>query len=121
MISLLFPILTNRLSLSPHVAPRNRSCRPRADCLHATGHYATSQFISNISMIGRVSHESYVLTTEQIQTFHQEGCVTLPDVLSEEEVSEIELVFDQFLHREIHVPGKDFCDMSKPFGIPFEE
>jgi phytanoyl-CoA hydroxylase len=72
-------------------------------------------------MIGRVSHESYVLTTEQIQTFHQEGCVTLPDVLSEEEVSEIELVFDQFLNREIHVPGKDFCDMSKPFGIPFEE
>lgn len=114
-------ILTNRLSLSPHCCPSNRRCRPRADCLHATGHDATSQFISNISMIGRVSHESYVLTTEQIQTFHQEGCVTLPDVLSEEEVSEIELVFDQFLNREIHVPGKDFCDMSKPFGIPFEE
>lgn len=49
------------------------------------------------------------------------GCVTLPDVLAEDEVAAIEKVFDQFLSREIHVPGKDFCDMSKPFGIPFEE
>jgi len=36
-------------------------------------------------------------------------------------VSKIEKVFDRFLNREIHVPGKDFCDMSKPFGVPFEE
>lgn len=72
-------------------------------------------------MHGRVSQESYVLTPEQIETFHRDGCVTLPDVLTEEEVAEIEVVFDRFLNRDIHVPGKDFCDMSKPFGIPFEE
>ena len=73
-------------------------------------------------MSGRTtSPESYILTPEQIDTFHKEGCVTLPNVLTEEEVVEIEKVFDQFLNREIHVPGKDFCDMSKPFGIPFEE
>ena len=42
-------------------------------------------------------------------------------MLTEHEVSEIEKVFEQFLGREIHVPGKDFCDMSKPFGIPFED
>ena len=49
------------------------------------------------------------------------GCVTLHNVLTEEEVTSIEEVFNKFLNREIHVPGKDFCDMSKPFGIPFEE
>ena len=65
-------------------------------------------------MSGRTtSPESYILTPEQIDTFHKEGCVTLPNVLTEEEVIEIEKVFDQFLKREIHVPGKDFCDMSK--------
>jgi len=62
-----------------------------------------------------------VLTPEQIEAFHKDGCVTLPNVLTEEEVSGIEKVFDRFLNREIHVPGKDFCDMSKPFGIPFED
>lgn len=72
-------------------------------------------------MSGRISSDSYVLTEEQIETFHRDGLVTLHDVLTEEEVVEIEVVFDKFLNREIHVPGKDFCDMSKPFGIPFEE
>ena len=72
-------------------------------------------------MSGRISLDSYVLTEDQIETLHRDGLVTLHDVLSEEEVAEIEEVFDKFMNREIHVPGKDFCDMSKPFGIPFEE
>lgn len=72
-------------------------------------------------MSGRISPDSYVLTEEQIETFHRDGLVTLYDVLTEEEVAQIAEVFDKFMNREIHVPGKDFCDMSKPFGIPFEE
>mmetsp|Transcript_19685 Transcript_19685/g.32291 ORF Transcript_19685/g.32291 Transcript_19685/m.32291 type:complete len:282 (+) Transcript_19685:112-957(+) len=72
-------------------------------------------------MSGRISSDSYVLTEEQIKTFHRDGLVTLHDVLTEDEVAEIADVFDKFMNREIHVPGKDFCDMSKPFGIPFEE
>jgi len=72
-------------------------------------------------MSGRISSDSYVLTEDQIETFHRDGLVTLYDVLTEEEVAEIAEVFDKFMNREIHVPGKDFCDMSKPFGIPFEE
>mmetsp|Transcript_21067 Transcript_21067/g.31203 ORF Transcript_21067/g.31203 Transcript_21067/m.31203 type:complete len:284 (+) Transcript_21067:69-920(+) len=74
-----------------------------------------------MTMSGRISSDSYVLTEEQIETFHRDGLVTLYDVLTEEEVVEIAEVFDKFMNREIHVPGKDFCDMSKPFGIPFEE
>mmetsp|Transcript_18942 Transcript_18942/g.29205 ORF Transcript_18942/g.29205 Transcript_18942/m.29205 type:complete len:282 (+) Transcript_18942:142-987(+) len=72
-------------------------------------------------MSGRISPDSYVLTEEQIETFHRDGLVTLYDVLTEEEVAQIAEVFDKFMNREIHVPGKDFCDMSKPFGIPFKE
>lgn len=45
----------------------------------------------------------------------------LPDLLSEAEVAEIEATYERFMSREIPVPGKDFCDMSKPFGTPFEE
>jgi len=70
---------------------------------------------------GRVSKTEYTLTPDQIRAFHQDGCITLPDVLTEEELSEIETIFDKFLNREYHVPGKDFCDMSKPFDTPFEE
>jgi len=70
---------------------------------------------------GRISHETYVLTPEQINNFRKDGCCTLDNVLSEEEVDEIEKKFNQFLNKEIFVPGKDFCDMSKPFDTPFED
>ncbi len=70
---------------------------------------------------GRISTDEYILTPEQINDFHSNGCCTLNDVLTEEEVMEIETIFNKFLNREIHVPGKDFCDMSKPFHTPFEE
>ena len=36
-------------------------------------------------------------------------------------MAELEEVYERFMRREIHVPGKDFCDMSKPFETPFEE
>ena len=70
---------------------------------------------------GRVSSTEYILSPEQIESFYRDGCVTLPDVLTQEEVDELEVVFDKFLSREIPVPGKDFCDMSKPFNTPFDE
>ena len=70
---------------------------------------------------GRISDDEYRLTPEQIKTFHRDGCVTIPNVLTDEEVSKLTSVFDKFVSGEIHVPGKDFCDMSKPFGIPYEE
>lgn len=75
----------------------------------------------NEKKYGRISKEEYILTPEQIERFHEEGCCVLSNVLTEEEVVEIEKVFQQFLNRELPVPGKDFCDMSKPFDTPFEE
>ena len=46
-------------------------------------------------MSGRTAPDDYILTSEQIDTFHRDGCVTLPNVLTEEEVCEIEDVFDK--------------------------
>ena len=70
---------------------------------------------------GRVSDSEYVLTQDQIETFHRDGCVTIPNVLTDEEVEVLAMVFDKFVSGEIFVPGKDFCDMSKPFGVPYDE
>jgi len=73
-----------------------------------------------IQRYGRVSEDEFRLTPEQIETFHREGCVTIPNVLTAEEVAPLVAVFDRFIRGEIDVPGRDFCDMSKPFGVPYE-
>ena len=46
-------------------------------------------------MSGRTAPDNYILTPEQIDTFHKDGCVTLLNVLTEEEVCEIEKVFNK--------------------------
>jgi len=70
---------------------------------------------------GRISDDEFRLTPEQIETFYKEGCVTIPDVLREDEIAPLQEIFDSFIAGEIDVPGKDFCDMSKAFGIPYAE
>jgi phytanoyl-CoA hydroxylase len=69
---------------------------------------------------GRISETEYTLTPEQIETFFRDGCVVVENVLTEEEIQTIEEVFTRFITREIDVPDKDLCDISKPFGIPYE-
>jgi hypothetical protein len=81
---------------------------------------AVSSQSSSSVVYGRKGDE-YILTRQQIESFHRDGCVTIPDVLADNEVDELAEVFDRFVSREIPVPGKDFCDMSKPFGIPYEK
>jgi phytanoyl-CoA hydroxylase len=76
---------------------------------------------SDAAFYGRISPTEFILSPEQIRTFFEEGCVTIPNVLTQEEVAELQGVFDRFVSGEIPVPGKDFCDMSKPFGIPYSE
>ncbi len=50
------------------------------------------------------------------KTFAGDGFVHLAGVLTEDEVAEIEAVYDRFLRREIEVPGKDYCDMAGDYG-----
>jgi phytanoyl-CoA hydroxylase len=78
--------------------------------------------LSRVRLVyGRISDDEYALTPQQIEAFHRDGCVTIPDVLTDAEVDELAAVFDRFVSRDIPVPGKDFCDMSKPFGVPYEK
>jgi hypothetical protein len=76
---------------------------------------------SETQQYGRVSDDYFRLTPEQIETFRREGCVTIPDVLTESETEELQLIFDRFVSGDIKVPGRDFCDMSQSFGTPYDE
>jgi phytanoyl-CoA hydroxylase len=65
--------------------------------------------------------DDYALTEAQLRDFRELGLATLDGLLTEAEVLELEAVYDRFMRREIHVPGKDFCDMSTPFDTPVDE
>ena len=58
----------------------------------------------------------YEITDEDRDTFARQGFVHLPGVVTDEEIAELEVVYDKFLRREIDVPGKDYCDMAGDYG-----
>jgi len=67
-------------------------------------------------MTNRIDGDVYQVTDEERERFHHDGYVHLQGLLTEEEVAAIEVVYDQFLRREIEVAGKDFCDMAGDYG-----
>jgi ectoine hydroxylase-related dioxygenase (phytanoyl-CoA dioxygenase family) len=64
---------------------------------------------------------TYDVTAEEKERFRRDGYVHLRGVLSDDELAAIAAVYDRFLKREIHVPGKDLCDMSGDYGRTFEQ
>jgi hypothetical protein len=58
---------------------------------------------------------NYVVSQEEKDAFQRDGYVILKGVLSEDEMKEIETVYNKFMTQEIFVPGKDFCDMAGGF------
>jgi phytanoyl-CoA hydroxylase len=65
--------------------------------------------------------DDYILTPEQIAQFHRDGYVTLAQVLSEAEMAPIEDDFELFITGQVPDMGRDFCDMSGPYGRKFED
>lgn len=65
--------------------------------------------------------QAYVLTADEIEQFHRDGYVTLRAVLTEDELATIEPDFERFIRGEVPGMGRDFCDMSGPYGRAFEE
>jgi len=53
--------------------------------------------------------------------YHRDGYLLAPGIVSDAELRDIEAAFMLFMNRQIHVPGKDFCDMSKPLTAKFED
>ena len=62
------------------------------------------------------------LTPAQRDAFFEDGLVVLGKLLDEADVAAIEVEYDRFMSG-VHAEemGKDFTDMSKPFGTPFDE
>lgn len=63
---------------------------------------------------------NYLITEEEIKQFHEQGYIVLNDVLTEEEMAPIDPWFDHFVMGKEPGMGRDFCDMSQPYGTPFE-
>jgi hypothetical protein len=65
--------------------------------------------------------DEYPLTQEQIASYARDGYLTLPDVLNEAELATIEGTFQRFISGQVPGMGRDFCDMSGPYGRAFED
>ena len=56
--------------------------------------------------------DRYIIGKDEIDAFRRDGYVHLRGVMSDDEMAEIEAVYDRFLRGEISVEGKDFNDMT---------
>lgn len=63
----------------------------------------------------------YTVTPAQRDAFHERGFVHLPAFLSEDELALLDDAFGRFVRREIHVEGRDFCDMSGEYSRAAED
>jgi hypothetical protein len=63
----------------------------------------------------------YRLSAEQVAAYARDGYLTLPNVLFEQEIATIEPIFERFIRGEVPGMGRDFCDMSGPYGRAFED
>ena len=65
---------------------------------------------------------NYLVESSEIKQFHDLGYLILNDVLTEEEMQTLDPWFEHFIMgNEKEKMAKDFCDMSQPYGTPFEE
>lgn len=63
----------------------------------------------------------YRLTPSEIQQYNEKGYLVLDHVLTEEEMQTLDPWFERFISgKEMHRMGKDFCDMSQPYGTAVE-
>ncbi len=69
-----------------------------------------------MSARGRIDGATYLVSEEEKAHFRDRGYVHLRGLLTEHEVAALEVVYDRFIRREIHVPGKDYCDMAGEYG-----
>jgi phytanoyl-CoA hydroxylase len=67
------------------------------------------------------SGDEYRLTPEQVATYAHVGYLTLDDVITDAELASIEPTFQRFIRGEVAGMGRDFCDMSGPYGRAFED
>ncbi len=70
----------------------------------------------------RRSGIEYLIKEDEINQYNDLGYLVLNEVLTEEEMKTIDPWFDHFVSgNEMGKMGRDFCDMSQPYGTPFED
>ena len=70
----------------------------------------------------RRMRNDYKITAVEVEQFHEQGYIVLNDVLTEKELKTLDPWFDHFVTgKEMDKMGKDFCDMSQPYGTPMED
>jgi Phytanoyl-CoA dioxygenase (PhyH) len=65
--------------------------------------------------------DSYQIKPEEITQFSEQGYLVLNDFLTEAEVATLDGWFDHFIAGKEPGMGRDFCDMSQPYGTPVEQ
>lgn len=65
--------------------------------------------------------DRYPLTESEIAAFHRDGWITLPGLLSDDELRPLETLYMRLLRREIPVRGRDYCDMTGDYHKPVED
>jgi ectoine hydroxylase-related dioxygenase (phytanoyl-CoA dioxygenase family) len=69
----------------------------------------------------RRTGNSYRITPEEVVQYREKGYLVLREVLTDEEVATLDPWFEHFVSGKEPNMGKDFCDMSQPYGTPVEE
>ena len=69
----------------------------------------------------RRTGETYRLTEEEVRQYRENGYLVLHDVLTDGEVATLDPWFEHFISGKEPGMGRDFCDMSQPYGTPEEE
>ena len=78
--------------------------------------------VKNLSGKDRRHGNIYDVTAQEIEQFNSLGYLVLNEVLSEKELQILDPWFDHFIEgKEMDRMGRDFCDMSQPYGTPMEE
>ena len=78
--------------------------------------YIINNNVEKRRMFSLNSNNEYIVSEEQKQAFHENGYITLTNVLTEEEMIELEQVYDEFNNGERNSNidfGKDIGDMSQ--------
>jgi phytanoyl-CoA hydroxylase len=71
---------------------------------------------------GKRHGETYKICPRHLSEFQSKGLAILDDILTEEEISSIETIYNDYMSNgSPDKQGKDFCDMSKPFDTPRDQ
>ena len=81
---------------------------------------AYSEKVSN--ECGKRNLNRYILCDKHKSEFKEKGLSIINDLLTNEELSKIETIYDQYMKEgSSEIQGRDFCDMSKPYNTSKED